>query len=178
MDKQTFINHFKLLLIHLHDLTSQCCFNELSRNYQFILQPSERTFSDHLTEREKCYLKVWNKLEGKQLSFEQVVAQFYQDNQTPKWVDSSVYFSTPHLTVVHLFLSREFRNEDEVYYLERGTGPFKAVVAVPPDSRKILKGGKFDVNWKKYWDDEENSFLTKLKRKLLHHLQILKERDK
>jgi hypothetical protein len=164
MDKQTFINHFKLLLVHLHDFTSQLCYNELSRNYTFILQPSDRSFSDHLTEKEKRYLKAWNKLKGKQLSFDEVVEQLYQDNQTPKWVDSSVYFSTPNLTVVHLFFSREFRDEDEVYYLDRGTGPFKAVVMTPPDNRRMMMGDKFDVNWKKYWDDEKNSFIAKLKR--------------
>jgi hypothetical protein len=166
MDRQTFIDHFKLLLVHLHDWTSQNCFNELSDNYKFIIEPSERTVSDHLTEKENGYLKVWNKLQGRQISFHQVVDLFYQDDKTPKWVDSSIYFSTPNLTVVHLFFSREFREENEVYYLDRGTGPFKAVVGMPPDNRKIMKGDKFDVNWKKYWDDEKNKsrFITKLKR--------------
>ena len=37
---------------------------------------------------------------------------------------------------------------------------------MPPDNLKIMKGDKFDVNWKKYWDDEKNKnrFITKLKR--------------
>lgn len=166
MDRQTFINHFKLLLVHLHDWTSQNCFNELSDNHKFIIEPSERTVSDHLTEKENGYLKVWNKLEGRQISFDQVVDLFYKDNKMPKWVDSSIYFSTPNLTVVHLLFSREFRDENEVYYLERGTSPFKAVVSIPPDNLKVLKGDKFDVNWKKCWDDERNQspFITKLKR--------------
>ena len=166
MDKQTFIDRFKLLLVHLQDLTSQICFNELSDNYKFIIEPSERTVSGHLTKKENDNLKVWNKLQSRQISFEQVVDLFYQDNKTPKWVDSSIYFSTPNLTVVHLFFSREFRYENEIYYLERETGPFKAVVSIPPDNRKILKNDKFDVNWKKNWDDErnQNRFITKLKR--------------
>ena len=166
MDRQTFIDHFKLLLVHLHDWTSQNCFNELSENYKFIIEPSERTVSDHLTDIENSYLKVWNKLQDKQLSFDQVVDLFYQNSQTPKWVDSSIYFSTPTLTVVHLFFSREFRDENEIYYLERGTGPFKALVGIPPDNRKDMKGEKFDVNWKKYWDDEKKQgrFISKMKR--------------
>ncbi len=166
MDRQTFIDHFKLLLVHLDDWTSQNCFNKLSDNYQFIIEPSERTVSGHLTEKENGYLKIWNKLQGRQISFDQVVDLLYQDNKTPKWVDSSIYYSTPSLTVVHLFFSREFRDENEVYYLDRGTGPFKAVVGIPPDNRKIVEGDKFDVNWKKHWDDErnQNSFLTKLKK--------------
>lgn len=166
MDRQIFIAHFKLLLVHLHDWTSQNCFNELSENYRFIIEPNERTISDHLTEKENSHIKVWNELQDKQLSFDQVVNLFYQDNQTPKWVDSSIYFSTPILTVVHLFFSREFRNENEVYYLDRGTGPFKPVVGIPPDNIKVMKGDKFDVNWKKYWDDRKRQgrFITKLKR--------------
>ena len=166
MDRQTFIDHFKLMLVHLYDWTSQNCFNELSDNYKFIIEPSERTISDHLTDKENDYLKIWNQLKDRQISFDQVADLFYQDNKTPKWVDSSVYYSTPNLTVVHLFFSRQFRDETEIYYLERGTGPFKAVVGIPPDNRKVLRGDKFDVNWKKYWDDEKggNSFMTKLKR--------------
>ena len=166
MDKQTFIDHFKLLLGLLQDRTSQNCFNKLSGNYKFIIEPTERTVSDHLTEKENGYLKIWNKLQGRQISFDQVVDLFNQDNKTPKWIDCSIYYSTPSLTVVHLFFSREFRDENEVYYLDQGTGPFKAVVGIPPDNRKITKGDKFDANWKKYWDDEKNKncFITKLKR--------------
>ena len=166
MDRQTFIKHFNLLLVHLHDWTSQNCFNQLSDNYKFILEPSDWTISDHLTTTENSYLKVWNKFKDKQISFDQVVDLFYQNNKTPKWVDSSIYYSTPNLTIVHLFFSREFRDENEIYYLERGTGPFKAVVGIPPDNRKQMRGEKFDVNWKKHWDDErdENNFMTKLKK--------------
>lgn len=166
MNRQTFIDRFNLLLIHLYDLTSQNCFNELSQNYKFILEPSEWTISDHLTANENNYVKVWIKHKNKQISFDQVVDLFYRDNKMPKWVDSSVYYSTPNITIVHLFFSRQFRNENEIYYLDRGTGPFKAVVGIPPDNLKIMKGEKFDVNWKKHWDDKriENNFIAKLKR--------------
>ncbi|MBV4359631.1 hypothetical protein [Pinibacter aurantiacus] len=172
MDRQTFIDHFKLVLVHLHDWTSQNCFNELSGNYEFIIEPRDRRASDHLTAKENSYLKKWNKLQGKQISFNEVVDLFYQDNKTPKWVDGSIYYSTPNLTVVHLFFSRRFRDESEIYYLEQGTGPFKALVAIPPESRRIMKGAKFDVNWKKYLDDEMNkgSFFSKLKRILKMNL--------
>jgi len=166
MDRQTFINHFKLLLVHLKERTSENCFNNLSDNYKFILEPSARTVSNHLTHIENGYLKLWNNLQDKQITFDQVVDLFYQDNKTPKWVDSSIYFSTTDLTVIHLFFSRQFKDESEVYYLDQGTGPFKPLVVMPPENRKILINGKFDVNWKKYWDDEnkKNSFLTKLNR--------------
>lgn len=166
MDRQTFIEHFKLLLVHLGDWTSQNCFNEISENYKFIIEPSERTISDHLTGKENSYLKIWNQFQDKQLSFDQVVDLFHKDSQTPKWIDSSVYYPTKNVTIVHLFFSRQFRNENEIYYLDRGTGPFKAVVSIPPDNRRIVKGEKFDVNWKKYWDNEkrQGKFITKLRR--------------
>ncbi|MGN8072681.1 hypothetical protein [Mucilaginibacter sp. SG564] len=160
MDKQTFIAHFKLLLTHLKDWTSQNCFNELSDNYAFTLEPSERTDSDHLSDVENMYLKVWNKLQGKQISFEEVINLFYQNGKTPKWVDCSIYYSTPNITVVDLLFSRQFKDESEIYYMERGTGPFKALVSIPPDHLKVMKGDKFDVNWKKRLDDSKGILKT------------------
>lgn len=121
----------------------------------FIIEPSERTISEHFTEMENGYLKKWNKLKDKQISFDEVVDLFYQDNKTPKWVDSSIYYSTPDLTIIHLLFSRQFKEETEIYYLDRGTGPFKALVGVPPENRKVMKGDKFDVNWKWNWDNEK-----------------------
>ena len=149
MDRPTFIGNFKLLLFHLKDWTLQNCFNDLSENYKFILEPSEWTKSDHLTDKENNYLKVWISFRDKHLSFDQVVDLLYQDNKTPKWVDCSIVYSTQNLTVVRLFFSREFRTEDEIYYLDRGTGPFKAVVEIPPDHLKVMKGNKFDLNWER-----------------------------
>ncbi|WP_419699678.1 hypothetical protein [Mucilaginibacter sp. NFX135] len=154
MDKQTFIEHFKLLLTHLKDWTSQNCFNELSDNYAFILDSNEW---DIITNAENEHVKGWSELQNKQLSFEQIIDLFYQDGKTPKWVDCNVYYSTPDITVVDLFFSDEFKDESEIYYMERGTGPFKAVVAIPPDHLKVMKGDKFDVNWKKHLDDSKGN---------------------
>jgi len=170
MNKETFINHFKLLLVNLNDWTSKYCLNELSDNYKFILEPSEWTKSIHLTETENGYMKTWNKNKNKQLSFDQVVDLFYQENKTPKWIDSSVYYSTPKQTIVHLYFSREFRDESETYYMEMGTGPFKAVVGIPPDNRKIMIEEKYDVNWNKKWDDEKNENFIKTKLKQIFKL--------
>ncbi len=170
MDRQTFINHFKLLFVQLLDWTSQNCYNKLSENYKFIIEPSERTISDHLTDKENSYLTTWNQLRDKQLSFDQVVDLFYKEEHVPKWIDSSIYFSTRKVTVVHLFFSRQFRDENEIYYLDRGTGPFKAVVSIPPENRKVTKGEKFDVNWKKYWDDEKKK--SKIVVKLMKLLRL------
>ncbi len=150
MDKQTFINNFRLLLTHLDELTRQMCTNDLATNYKFILEPSDRGSSDHLTAGEKDYLTIWNRLANKQITFNEVVNLFYKDGKTPKWADCSVYYSTGDLTVIKIFFSREFRDENETYYLEKGTGPFKPLVTTPFDYSKT--GQKFDVNWKKNLD--------------------------
>ena len=166
MNRNTFVEHFKLLLVHLKALTNENCFNELSDNYRFIIEPSERRESEHLTEMENELIETWNSLKNRQLSFDAVVELFYQDSKTPKWIDCTVYYSSGKLTIVHLFFSRQFRDEREIYYLDMGTGPFKAQVSMPPDNRKVMKENKFDVNWKKYWDDEKgrNGFMNKIKR--------------
>ena len=143
------------MLVHLNSWTSENCFNKLSDNYKFIIEPSERTIRDHLTDIENGYLKKWNELKDKQITFNEVVDLFHKNNKTPKWVDSSIYYSTIDLTIVHLFFSRQFKDENEIYYLDRGTGPFKAVVGIPPDNKKEMQGEKFDVNWKWKWDNEK-----------------------
>jgi len=111
--------------------------------------PSQWTTGDHLTKEENGYLKIWNSFRDKQLLFDQVVDLFYQESKTPKWVDSSIVYSTRDLTLVQLFFSRQFSTEDKIYYMESGTGPFKAVVEIPPDHLKVIKDGKFDLNWKR-----------------------------
>lgn len=147
MTKEKFIENFKLLLVHLRDLMEEFCFNDISENYKFVLEPSERNVSGHLTKDENEYLKTWNKLENKEISFEQVIELLYKNGKTPKWADCNIKSSTLDKTVVKIFFSRQFRDESEIYYLERGTGPFKAVVNTPYKSIEN-SSEKFDVNWK------------------------------
>lgn len=162
MNKETFVNNFRLMLTHLDDLTRQFCINNLSTNYKFLLEPSDRNASNHLTETEKEYLKLWNRLENKQITFDNVVDLLYKDGKTPKWADCNVYYSTCDLTVIKIHFSRQFKDEKGIYYLERGTGPFKEFVATPYDYSQ--NGEKFDVNWKKNLDELKNRNLwTRIK---------------
>ncbi|PDS23475.1 hypothetical protein [Flavobacterium branchiophilum] len=103
MTKEKFIENFKLLLVHLRDETEKFCFNEISENYRFILEPSERNTSQHLTEDENKYMKTWNKLENKEMTFDQVIELFYKNGKTPKWADCNVYLSTSEKTLVKIF---------------------------------------------------------------------------
>jgi hypothetical protein len=165
LDKEIFIQNFKKLLVDLNSFTAASCLNELSTKYAFILQPSARTTSNHLTDIENGYLKTWNKLKDKQISFDEVVDLLYRDGKTTKWADCTVYYSSKELTIVHIFFSRQFRTDEEIYYLDMGTGPFKAMVSLPPDHLKIMQGDKFDVNWKKHLDDRQSkNILVLLKR--------------
>ncbi|GEM55056.1 hypothetical protein B0A58_10120 [Flavobacterium branchiophilum NBRC 15030 = ATCC 35035] len=164
MTKEKFIENFKLLLVHLRDVTENFCFNEISENYRFILEPSERITSQHLTEDENKYMKTWNKLENKEMTFDQVVELFYKNGKTPKWADCNVYLSTSEKTVVKIFFSRQFKEKSEIYYLERGTAPFKAVVYTSSKNETDLNG-KFDVNWKvKLENKKSKGLLSKIKR--------------
>jgi hypothetical protein len=97
-------------------------------------------------------LETWNRLENKQITFDQVVDLFFKEGKTPKWADCNIYYSTKDLTVVKIFFSRQFKDESEIYYLDRGTGPFKAVVETPFD---FSEGKKFDVNWRKDFDNRK-----------------------
>jgi ribosomal protein S8 len=163
MTKEKFIEHFKLLLVHLREVTEKFCFNAISENYTFILEPSERTSSQHLTKEENEYLKIWNKLENKEINFDQVVDLFYKNGKTPKWADCTINLSTSEKTVVKIYFSRQFKDEKEIYYLERGTGPFKAVVNTSSQNVKD-SNGKFDVNWKSELEEKKSkSLLTKIK---------------
>nr|WP_315247614.1 hypothetical protein [uncultured Flavobacterium sp.] len=164
MTKEKFIENFKLLLVHLRDLTEQLCFNEISENYKFVLEPSKRNVSEHLTHDENEYLKTWNKLENTEISFDQVIELFYKNGKTPKWADCNIESSTLDKTVVKILFSRQFKDESEIYYLERGTGPFKAVVDTPYTNVEN-KDVKFDVNWKANLEKSKSkNIFSKLKR--------------
>ena len=65
-----------------------------------------------------------NKLENIEITFDQIVDLFYKNGKSPKWADYNVYLSTSEKTVVKIYFSRQFKEEKEIYYLERGTGPF------------------------------------------------------
>lgn len=164
MTKEIFIQNFKLLLVHLKDITEELCSNQLSENYKFILEPSQRNVSTHLSEIENRYFEVWNKLENTEISFDEVVDLFYKNGTTPKWADCNVYLSTSDKTVVKIFFSRQFKDDAEIYYLERGTAPFKALVNTPIKNVENPED-KFDVNWKyKLERNKSQNIFTKLRK--------------
>ncbi|WP_130736524.1 hypothetical protein [Flavobacterium sp. J27] len=160
MTKEKFIENFKLLIIHLREITERFCFNEISENYKFILQPSDWNIREYLSEEENEYLKTWKKIQNKELSFEQVVAFFYKNGKTPKWADCNIYLTNSEKTIVKIEFSREFKEENEIYYTERGTGPFKAVV-VTSSQNGANSEEKFDVNWKANLDKQKTESIVK-----------------
>jgi hypothetical protein len=147
MDIDTFIDHFTLVLVHLNSFTSQLCFNELSTNYSFLLDEDGWSVGEEFTDEENNFIIACQQYRGQNLTFQQIVDLLYSKHKCVKWANCQVYSSTLDKTVVKIEFSKEFVDECEVYYLERGTGPFKAVVAIPPDHLKIMIGDRFDVNW-------------------------------
>lgn len=160
MTKEKFIGNFKLLLIHLREITERFCFNEISENYKFILEPNDRNIREYLSEEENDYLKTWKKIHNKELSFDQVVAFFYVNGKTPKWADCNIYLTNSEKTIVKIHFSREFKEENEIYYTERGTGPFKAVV-VTLTQNETNSEEKFDVNWKANHNKQKTESIVK-----------------
>jgi hypothetical protein len=163
MDKETFVAHFKLLLIKLHDHTANLCYNALSKNYTFILEPCGRVADAHLTPNELIYLAAFNKVKDKELLFDDVISLLYKNGTTTKWADCTIYRASSKKTVVKILFAREFADASQIYYLDMGTGPFKAMVALPQDHLKIVKNNKFDVNWEVKRDNAKEGISGRFK---------------
>jgi hypothetical protein len=159
MTQQKFIQNFSVLVSSLYELTEAYCHNPLSPVPVFLIEPSTYVTSDHLTAEENSYLKTWHKLKNKTLCFDEVVELLYRNGKVPLWANCTVYHAAKNKTVIKILFSRRFRSGDAVYYLDQGTGPFKAQVALPAD---YIQGTRFDVNWKKLQDDKKKNFITRL----------------
>lgn len=153
-------NALKLLL----DITRQHCYNNFSENFNFIIEPSGREFHDGLTDLEKQNLIKLNRLTNKPLTVDQVIASLCHDNKVPLWINTTVYESKKDLTIIHLFCSRRLRDDNELFYKAVKYPPFNTFVPLPPDSLRKEIDGKFDINWKKQFDDKQKpNFFSRIK---------------
>ncbi|MEO6357246.1 MAG: hypothetical protein ABIO56_11485 [Ferruginibacter sp.] len=166
MDKEKFREHFICVTKYLIGFTKEYCYNNLADTYKFIVIPSSRTADKHLNEREIKILKIVNKFQDKLLTVEQVIDLLHQENRVPSWINIEIYEATSRLTVISLFCSRRFSDDNELNYKVDKYPPFHPLIPMPPDHLKIEKDGKFDVNWKKRLDDLKKpvSLFTKFKR--------------
>lgn len=168
MDKLTFKRHLYTATDKLVEFTSDLCYNNLAKEYRYIIAPNTRTIDKddgHLSEKEDFILNKWNQHKGQTLTADQVVELFHNDDKVPVWINMSVYEATEDLTTIDLLTSRRIRCDEELYHQGEIT-PFHLQVPLPPEHLKIEKGGKFDVNWKKRLDDKKTpkSMLAKVKR--------------
>lgn len=159
--KEHLDNSLKLLV----DITRQHCYNNISENFKFLIQPSGSDFHDGLNDYEKNNLVHLNKFLDKHLSIDQAIDLLYHDNKVPLWINTTVYESKNDLTVIHLFCSRRLRNDEELFYKAVKYPPFNVLVPIPPDPLRKDIDGKFDINWKKKLDDRQKpkSILTRIR---------------
>jgi hypothetical protein len=165
MDASKFRQHLDKSLVLLLDITKQLCYNEISENFKFIIHPSGREFHDGLNAFEKKNLIKLNSYADKLLNVDQVVNLLCHGDKVPLWINTTVYESREHLTVIHLLCSRRVRHDNELFYKAVEYPPFNVMVPLPPDPLRKDINGKFDINWKKQLDDRRKpkNFLTRIK---------------
>jgi hypothetical protein len=155
MDTSTFRKQLDNSLILLLDITRQHCYNDISDNFKFIIQPSGTDIHDGLNDYEKKNLTILNQLGSRLLTSEQVIDLLCHDNKVSLWINTTIYESKRDLTVIHLFCSRRLRHDNELFHRAVKYPPFNILVPLPPDSLRKEINGKFDINWKKQLDDRQ-----------------------
>ncbi|MFZ6051533.1 hypothetical protein [Halocola ammonii] len=130
----------KLILLS-QDLVS----NSLSGNTKFLIEPNDRTESEHLNEKEIQKLHEFNQLEGQLFDFDETSELLVDEGIVPLWVNSEIVHSTKERTVVKLICSRRLREEGELNNLVSEFPPFQPLFSLPP---WFQVGKKFDINWR------------------------------
>ena len=164
--KDQFRQHLDNSLKLLIDITRQHCYNIIIDNFKFIIQPSGTDAHSGLDDFEKKNLTSLNQHTDNKLTADKVIELLCHDKKVPLWINMTIYESRPDLTIVHLLCSRRLRNDTQLFYKAVKHPPFNVLVSLPPDSLKKMKADKFDINWKKQFDDRQKSksILTKLKK--------------
>jgi len=165
MNKQIFIEHLGCLIRNLEKLSLEYCTNDLSKNFKFILEPSGRETSEHLTPEENGYMATWNSIADQEMTFDEVVDLLCKDRKTTMWADCHIVHADAQATVVKITFSRRFRDGSDIYYMDWGTGPFKALMRMPPDRKP--GSARFDVNWHKEFDKQAKKPLSEETKKRL-----------
>lgn len=155
MDASKFKQHLDNSLKLLLDITRQHCYNDISENFSFIIEPSGRDFHDGLNDFEKDNLIVLNKYADNHLTADQVINLLCHDGKVPLWINTTVYESKHNLSVIRLLCSRRLRHDNELFYAAVKYPPFNVLVPHPPDLlQKDING---NINWKKQLDDRQKS---------------------
>ena len=143
--------------MQLMELANDYCYNNLSKNLKFLIEPSGTENHPGMNEFEKRNLLVINRYHNKLLSEAQIIGLLFQENQVPSWINMTVYEFRTDMTVIHLLCSRRLRKENELYGEAVLYPPFNTLVPIPPDALRKEINDKFDGNWKKELDNRRHS---------------------
>jgi len=72
----------------------------------------------------------------------------WDEGKVPVWTNMSVCGVTVDKTVIELFFSRRFQNDEELNHKVSQYPPFSIGMSFPPGTLKLEEGQKIDINWK------------------------------
>jgi len=119
--------------------------NTISKNVEYIVEPSSRENSTHLNGNERKKLTEINKLAGQPLNLEQVVDTLNYDGLVPLWINCEIDRSTKTKTTIKLLCSRRYRGVEHLNSKADKFPPFHPLLSLPPWR---IDGVKFNINWK------------------------------
>jgi hypothetical protein len=140
---------FKYRLIEstkkLIDLSQPMVTNTISENVEFLVEPNNRSYSNHLNELEISKLDQINQVAGQHFKPDKTSELLVDSGLVPLWINSEINRSTKSRTIVKLICSRRFRDEMDLNAKGDEFPPFRPLVALPPWYKEDKK---FDINWK------------------------------
>jgi hypothetical protein len=149
MTKEIFEQRLNDVTKLLIDFTKRYCFNDFSSTIKYVVVPNSRDIDSHLDPFEVSLLKKLNNLRSKPLSLKEVSQALYKNGKVPLWINITVYETNRQITIIELCTSRRFRQDHELNHIADQYPPFHPLVPVPPDSLRIEKDGKYDINYQK-----------------------------
>jgi hypothetical protein len=155
MENSVFNSHLLAATKATLDFTRTLCWNKLSDNVEFIIQP------DNLDENVP-YLSGFEMLHFRQrkaevntgFSLDEVADRLWVKGHVPVWINISVQKAKCHKTIIELLIDRRLRqDDDEIYHKQEGYPPFHVLVSIPPyrtNQQGQIISKKFNINWK-HW---------------------------
>ncbi|MBO6880861.1 hypothetical protein [Winogradskyella sp.] len=147
MDKTEFEYRLIESTRELIEFTQTMVTNSISKNVEYLIEPSSRLASNHLNERELFKLEQINLSKGKPQSIQQTIDLLYDFGLTPLWINAEISHSFKKRTLINLTCSRRFRKEEQLNKKVDKFPPFHIGVSLPPWHKK---GEKFNINWKRH----------------------------
>lgn len=165
MEKAKFIDHFTSAVHFTVEFSQQFCSNTFSQNHRFKIIPSSKMLAFQLAPEEITILKLLTKSQDKLFSKEQVIELLFYKNRVPLWINITIYESAPDITIFELLCDGRFREDRALNYQADKYPPFHPLVSVPSQNLEKDIPEKFDINWKKEFDNskKKKNFFTTLK---------------